>query len=81
MLGEGCVLNPGIPVIDAGTGRELSRGHVPDWSVGIMASRAREFEGGTFGLPCILVIRHLTPGQRHDSAKLNEMLRDHGVAI
>lgn len=81
VLGEGCVLNPGIPVIDAETGAELSRGHVPDWSVGIMASRPRDFAGGTFGLPCILVIRRLTPGQRHDSAKLNDMLREHGVAI
>ncbi|MCU4183713.1 2,3,4,5-tetrahydropyridine-2,6-dicarboxylate N-succinyltransferase [Acidiferrimicrobium sp. IK] len=81
VLGEGCVLNPGIPVIDAETGKELSRGHVPDWSVGIMASRAREFPGGTFGLPCILIIRRLTEGQRHDSAQLNDMLREHGVAI
>lgn len=81
VLGEGCVLNPGIPVIDAETGRELSRGHVPDWSVGIMASRPRDFPGGTFGLPCILVIRRLTPGQRHDGAQLNDMLREHGVAI
>ncbi len=81
VLGEGCVLNPGIPVIDAQTGQELSRGHVPDWTVGIMATRPREFPGGTFGLPCILVIRRLTEGQRHDSAQLNEMLREHGVAI
>jgi 2,3,4,5-tetrahydropyridine-2-carboxylate N-succinyltransferase len=81
VLGEGCVLNPGIPVIDAGTGRELSRGHVPDWSVGIQATRPREYPGGTFGLPCILIIRRLTEGQRHDTARLNDMLREHGVAI
>jgi 2,3,4,5-tetrahydropyridine-2-carboxylate N-succinyltransferase len=46
-----------------------------------MATRPREFPGGTFGLPCILVIRRLTEGQRHDSAQLNDMLREHGVAI
>ena len=81
VLGEGCVLNPGIPVIDAETGDELSRGHVPDWCVGIGGTRPRTFAGGTFGLPCILVIRRLTEGQRHDTATLNDMLRDHGVAI
>src|SRR5919112_5612110 len=35
VLGEGAVLNPSIPVIDAETGEELSRGHLPNWSVGV----------------------------------------------
>lgn len=81
VLGEGSVLNPGIPVIDAETGETVSRGYVPDWSVGIMASRSRKFAGGTFGLPCILIIRRLTEGQRHDTARLNDMLRESGVSI
>ena len=29
VLGEGTILNPSIPVIDAETGEELGRGHVP----------------------------------------------------
>jgi 2,3,4,5-tetrahydropyridine-2-carboxylate N-succinyltransferase len=81
VLGEGCILNPGIPVIDAESGEEISRGVVPPWSVGIQATRPRTFPGGTFGLPCILIVRRLPEGRRHDTAQLNDMLREHGVAI
>ncbi len=80
VLGEGCVLNRAIPVIDAATGAEVSRGVVPPWCVGVTASRPRKFAGGEFGLPCILIIRRLEPGQRHDSAQLNQLLREEGVA-
>jgi len=80
VLGEGVILNPGIPVIDAETGEELGRGVVPAWCVAVQASRARRFPGGEFGLPCVLVIRRLTEGERHDKAVLNELLRDHGVS-
>jgi 2,3,4,5-tetrahydropyridine-2-carboxylate N-succinyltransferase len=79
VLGEGVILNPGIPVIDAETGEELSRGVVPPWCVAVQASRSRRFPGGEFGLPCVLVIRRLTPGDRHDKATLNDLLRTHGV--
>jgi 2,3,4,5-tetrahydropyridine-2,6-dicarboxylate N-succinyltransferase len=79
VLGEGVILNPGIPVIDAETGEELSRGVVPPWCVAGQASRPRRFPGGEFGLPCVLVIRRLTPGERHDKATLNDLLRTHGV--
>jgi 2,3,4,5-tetrahydropyridine-2-carboxylate N-succinyltransferase len=79
VLGEGLILNPGIPVIDAETGEELSRGVVPPWCVAVQASRPRRFPGGEFGLPCVLVIRRLTPGERHDKATLNDLLRTHGV--
>ena len=81
VLGEGCILNPGIPVIDAETGQELSRGVVPPWCVGIGATRPRTYAGGTFGLPCILVVRWLDEGQKHSTAILNDMLREHGVSI
>jgi 2,3,4,5-tetrahydropyridine-2-carboxylate N-succinyltransferase len=80
VLGEGCVLNRAIPVIDAQTGAEVSRGIVPPWCVGVTASRRREFPGGEYGLPCILILRRLEPGRRHDSAKLNELLREEGVS-
>jgi 2,3,4,5-tetrahydropyridine-2-carboxylate N-succinyltransferase len=80
VLGEGVILNPGIPVIDAETGDEVSRGVVPPWSIVVQAGRARSFAGGEFTLPCALIIRRLSEGERHDKAKLNDILRDHGVA-
>jgi 2,3,4,5-tetrahydropyridine-2-carboxylate N-succinyltransferase len=81
VLGEGVLLNRGIPVIDADTGEELSRGVVPDWCVGMMATRPRRYPGGEFGLPCLLVVRHLTEGERYEKAKLNDILREHGIAV
>jgi 2,3,4,5-tetrahydropyridine-2-carboxylate N-succinyltransferase len=80
VLGSGTILNPSIPVIDAESGEELSRGVVPPWSVAVSASRARKYPGGEFFLPCVLVIRRLEEGQRHDKAQLNDILREHGVA-
>jgi 2,3,4,5-tetrahydropyridine-2-carboxylate N-succinyltransferase len=80
VIGAGTILNPSIPVIDAQTGDEISRGHVPAWSVAVGGTRAKEFAGGTFGLSCVLVIKRLTEGERHDKASLNDILRDHGVS-
>ncbi|HEX3840597.1 MAG TPA: 2,3,4,5-tetrahydropyridine-2,6-dicarboxylate N-succinyltransferase [Acidimicrobiales bacterium] len=80
LLGAGLILNPSIPVIDAETGEELSRGHVPPWCVAVQASRRREFPGGEFFLPCVLVIKRLAEGQRHDKAQLNDILRQHGMS-
>ncbi|MGH9307546.1 MAG: 2,3,4,5-tetrahydropyridine-2,6-dicarboxylate N-succinyltransferase [Acidimicrobiales bacterium] len=80
VLGAGVILNPSIPVIDAESGDEISRGVVPPWCVAINVSRRRQFPGGEFFLPCVLVIKRLTPGERHDKAGLNDLLRQHGVA-
>jgi 2,3,4,5-tetrahydropyridine-2-carboxylate N-succinyltransferase len=80
VLGEGVILNPAIPVVDAETGEEVGRGVVPPWSIVVQAIRKREFPGGEFGLPCALILRRLEPGERADKAKLNEILREHGVA-
>jgi 2,3,4,5-tetrahydropyridine-2-carboxylate N-succinyltransferase len=80
VLGAGAILTGSIPVIDAETGQELSRGVVPDWCVAIAATRPRTYAGGEFGLPCVLVVKRLSEGERHDKAKLNEILRDHGAA-
>jgi 2,3,4,5-tetrahydropyridine-2-carboxylate N-succinyltransferase len=79
VLGAGCILTGSIPVIDAETGDELSRGQVPPWSVAISATRPRTFPGGDFALPCVLVVKRLTEGERHDKSKLNDVLRDHGA--
>ena len=79
VVGAGTILSASIPVIDAETGEELSRGVIPDWCVTVSATRPRTFPGGDFGLPCVLVIKRLTEGERHDKAKLNEILRDKGL--
>lgn len=79
VLGAGAILNSSIPVIDAATGEEVSRGRVPDYCVAVAANRRREFAGGEFFLPCVLIIERLTEGQRHDKVALNGILRDHGV--
>jgi 2,3,4,5-tetrahydropyridine-2-carboxylate N-succinyltransferase len=81
VLGEGTLLNPGIPVIDAETGQEVGRGVIPPWCVVVNASRSKEFAGGTFGMPCALIVKRLTEGERHDKAQLNDILRTHGVNV
>jgi 2,3,4,5-tetrahydropyridine-2-carboxylate N-succinyltransferase len=80
VIGEGTILNPSIPVVDAESGEELGRGAVPPWSVAVSAARRRVFSGGEFFLPCVLVIRRLEEGERHDKAQLNALLRAHGVS-
>ena len=79
MMGAGVILSDTVPVIDAETGDEISRGVVPSWCVAVSATRSRSFPGGDFGLPCVLVIKRLEPGQRHDKSQLNSVLRDHGA--
>ncbi|MFI6598824.1 2,3,4,5-tetrahydropyridine-2,6-dicarboxylate N-succinyltransferase [Nonomuraea sp. NPDC050536] len=79
VVGAGTILSASIPVIDVETGEELSRGRIPDWCVAVSGTRQKRFPGGTFGLPCVLVLRRLEPGQRHDKAALNQVLREHGV--
>jgi 2,3,4,5-tetrahydropyridine-2-carboxylate N-succinyltransferase len=79
VVGAGTILSASIPVIDVMTGAELSRGRIPDWCVAVGGTRQKDFPGGTFGLPCVLVLKRLEPGERHDKAALNEALREHGV--
>lgn len=81
VLGAGCILTGSIPVIDAATGDELGRGTVPPWSVAVQAMRPKVYPGGEFGLPCVLVIKRLEPGERHDKSALNQVLRDHGATV
>jgi 2,3,4,5-tetrahydropyridine-2-carboxylate N-succinyltransferase len=45
----------------------------------VQAARPRSFPGGEFGLPCVLVLRRLEEGERHDKSALNDILRTHGV--
>ncbi len=79
VLGAGTVLTRSTHVIDTQTGEELARGEAPAWSVCVGGSRVRAFPGGDFGMPCVLVLKRLAEGDRHDKAALNEVLRDHGA--
>ena len=46
----------------------------------MQGTRMKEFAGGTFGLPCALILRYSRRGRRsHDKLKLNAILREHGV--
>ena len=79
MLGAGAILTPTTHVIDTETGAELPPGEAPPWSVCVGGTRPRTFPGGTFGMPCLLVLKRLPEGVRHDKSALNAILRDHGV--
>ena len=78
-LGAGVILTASIPVIDAQTGEEISRGDVPERAVAVQATRSRDFPGGSFGLSCVLVLRYLPEGEGHEDLQLNAMLREHGI--
>jgi 2,3,4,5-tetrahydropyridine-2-carboxylate N-succinyltransferase len=79
VLGSGTNITRSTHVIDAETGEELPRGEVPAWSVSVSGMRSRKFPGGEFGMPCVLVLKRLPEGQRHNKAALNDVLRDHGI--
>ncbi len=81
VVGPGVVLTATIPVIDVETGEEVSRGAVPPWCVAVYGTRPRHFPGGDFGMPAVLIIKWLEPGQRHEKARLNETLRQFGVGL
>ncbi len=81
VLGAGAILTGSIPVIDVQTGEELSRGEVPSWCVAVAGTRPRQFPGGEYGLPAVLVLKRLTEGERHDKSALNDILRDHGQTV
>ena len=79
VLGAGSILTKTTHVIDVNTGEELTPGEVPSWSVCVGGTRSRKFPGGEYGMPCLLMLRRLPEGSRHDKAELNAILRDHGV--
>jgi 2,3,4,5-tetrahydropyridine-2-carboxylate N-succinyltransferase len=79
VVGSGTNLSASMPVIDVQTGEEIGRGRIPDWCVAVGGTRLKEFPGGTFGMPAVLIIKRLEPGVRHDKSQLNDVLRDHGL--
>ena len=68
-----------IPVIDAETGEEVSRGVVPDWCVAVPAHPAADVPRRRVRAAVRARPARLTEGERHDKSKLNEILREHGV--
>ena len=80
-LGAGLILAKSTPVIDSATGIEVARGEIPERAVVVQGTRMKEFAGGTFGLPCALILRYLEEGQEHDKLTLNSLLREHGVTF
>ncbi|MQY03667.1 2,3,4,5-tetrahydropyridine-2,6-dicarboxylate N-succinyltransferase [Actinomadura macrotermitis] len=79
VVGSGTNLSASMPVIDVETGEEISRGRIPDWCVAVGGTRIKEFKGGSFGMPAVLILKRLEEGQRHNKAELNDILRDHGI--
>ena len=79
-LGAGAIVTASTRVFDAESGEELPRGEVPAWSVCVGSTRVKSFPGGEFGMPCVLVLRRLAEGERHDKLALNDVLREHGIA-
>jgi 2,3,4,5-tetrahydropyridine-2-carboxylate N-succinyltransferase len=78
-LGAGLILTDTTPVIDSATGEEVGRGVIPERAIVVQGTRMKDFAGGTFGLPCALILRYLAEGEEHDRLKLNAILREHGV--
>jgi 2,3,4,5-tetrahydropyridine-2-carboxylate N-succinyltransferase len=78
-VGAGVILTDTTPVIDSATGDEVSRGVIPERAIVVQGTRMKEFSGGTFGLPCALILRFLEAGEEHDKLKLNAVLREHGI--
>jgi len=58
---------------------EVARGVIPERAVVVQGIRNKEFPGGSFGLPCALILRYLEVGEQHDKLTLNAMLREHGI--
>jgi 2,3,4,5-tetrahydropyridine-2,6-dicarboxylate N-succinyltransferase len=79
-LAAGVILSGSIPVVDAQTGEEVSRGDIPEDCLVVQATRPRAYPGGEFGLPCALIIKRLEDGQ-HDKLTLENALREHGVSL
>jgi 2,3,4,5-tetrahydropyridine-2,6-dicarboxylate N-succinyltransferase len=81
VVATGVVLTASTPVIDVTPERPVEhRGEVPARAIVIPGSRGRDFPAGRYGLPCGLIIGYRTPGT-DDKVRVNELLRDHGVAV
>ena len=81
VLGAGVVLTGNTPVIDVSADETVEhRGRVPSRAIVIPGTRDREFPGGTYGLPCGLIIGYRSEATE-DKVRLNELLRDFGSSM
>jgi 2,3,4,5-tetrahydropyridine-2-carboxylate N-succinyltransferase len=81
VIATGVVLTGSTPVIDV-TGSEPveHRGEVPARAIVIPGSRSKEFPAGPYGVACGLIIGYRTEGT-DEKVRLNDLLREHGVAM
>jgi 2,3,4,5-tetrahydropyridine-2-carboxylate N-succinyltransferase len=81
VLGANVVLTKSTKIIDvSGKSPKIYVGEVPERSVVIPGTYAKQFAAGEYGVPCALII-----GQRKESTdlktSLNDALREHEVAV
>jgi 2,3,4,5-tetrahydropyridine-2-carboxylate N-succinyltransferase len=72
--------SPRAPASSRPRRRRAARGEAPERAVCVGLHAREVLPGGDFGMPCLLVLRYLEPGQEHDKLALNDVLREHGVA-
>ncbi len=84
LVGEGAVIGAGTtitastPIIDVTASEPIIyRGQVPPNSVVVPGTRPRQFPGGTYNLPCALIIGHRSAGS-DSKTSLNQALRNFG---
>ena len=81
VLGAGVVLTASTPIVDVrGSEPVITRGRIEPRSVVIPGSMPKSFPGGTYGVPCALVIGERTASTDRKTS-LENVLRDYGVAV
>ena len=81
VLGAGVVLTASTPIVDVrGSEAAITRGRIEPRSVVIPGSMPKSFPGGTYGVPCALVIGERTASTDRKTS-LENVLRDYGVAV
>jgi 2,3,4,5-tetrahydropyridine-2-carboxylate N-succinyltransferase len=81
VLGANVVLTASTKIIDVSGPKPIEyNGYVPSRSVVIPGSYTKTFPSGNYQVPCALII-----GERKESTdkktSLNEVLRDHSIAV
>lgn len=81
VLGAGVVLTSSTKIIDVTQKSPIEiKGRIPKNSVVIPGTTQKEFPGGTYGVPCALII-----GKRNENTNkktsLNDTLREYSVAV
>jgi 2,3,4,5-tetrahydropyridine-2-carboxylate N-succinyltransferase len=81
VIGAGTTITKSTHIIDV-TGPEpiILKGEVPERSVVIPGSYAKEFPSGKYNVNCALIIGKRKPST-DKKVSLNEALREHNVAV